>query len=204
MMIKRAVVALGFASVAVLAGCAAQTTDGSNEKAESIESDLRASSVKVLGTIDSGSTQSVTYTKSPYYRAFKFTAKGGDEITATVVSTDGNGDAIAWLTTPTFGVYAMNDDATPDTFDSKVVYKVPDSAPTRTYDLVFREYGGARSTFDVTVTVKPPAPACDPEHEPNLNYIGTPQNCSVIRFVCPIGTKSFLNACGCGCTRPAQ
>jgi hypothetical protein len=52
-------------------------------------------------------------------------------------------------------------------------------------------------TGGVTCTEK--ACACDPDHEPNRNYLGTPTSCQSIRYRCPSGTRSFQNACGCGC-----
>lgn len=41
--------------------------------------------------------------------------------------------------------------------------------------------------------------ACDPDNEPNRNYLGTPQTCQTIRFTCPVGRRPFQNTCGCGC-----
>jgi hypothetical protein len=40
---------------------------------------------------------------------------------------------------------------------------------------------------------------CNPEAEPNRNYIGTPATCPMIRYSCSADKRSFQNACGCGC-----
>lgn len=44
---------------------------------------------------------------------------------------------------------------------------------------------------------------CNPAAEPQRNYVGTPQQCMVIRYTCPAGQVMFSNNCGCGC-EPAQ
>jgi hypothetical protein len=41
--------------------------------------------------------------------------------------------------------------------------------------------------------------ACDPDNEPNRNYVGTPQQCMTLRYTCMTGWTAFSNACGCGC-----
>lgn len=40
---------------------------------------------------------------------------------------------------------------------------------------------------------------CNPAAETHRNYVGTPQQCMVIRYSCPTGQVQFSNACGCGC-----
>jgi hypothetical protein len=40
---------------------------------------------------------------------------------------------------------------------------------------------------------------CDPAAEYNRRYVGTPETCTVIRFLCIQGTTYFSNCCGCGC-----
>lgn len=44
---------------------------------------------------------------------------------------------------------------------------------------------------------------CDPAAETHRSYVGTPEQCAVIRFSCPAGQLPFANACGCGC-EPAR
>ncbi len=202
MKVARVIVALGFASLATLAGCAAETGDGidSQENAETSESQVTAT-VGVLGTIKNGETKKAVYSQPPTYRAYRFSAKGGDKITVDVVSPDESGDPIAWITNTNYTAYAVNDDASADTFNSKVVYEVPAGTPNRNYMIVFRDYAGYKAAFEVTLNIASAEPPCDPEHEPNRNYIGTPKTCPTIRYTCQAGTRSFANECGCGCTR---
>lgn len=202
MKVARIVVALAMASFAALAGCATETGDGlgSLESAETSENQVTAT-VGVLGTIQSGETRKAIYSSSPTYRAYRFNAKGGDKITVDVVSPDDSGDPVAWITSTSYAAYAVNDDASPNTFDSKVVYEVPAETPDRTYMIVFRDYAGYRATFETTLNIVSAEPPCDPEHEPNRTYIGTPRTCPTIRYTCQTGTRSFANECGCGCER---
>lgn len=41
--------------------------------------------------------------------------------------------------------------------------------------------------------------ACNPANEPWRDYVGTPEQCMVIRYTCAPGKVPFSNACGCGC-----
>jgi hypothetical protein len=41
--------------------------------------------------------------------------------------------------------------------------------------------------------------ACNPANEPLRSYVGTPQQCMVIRYTCTAGRRAFQNDCGCGC-----
>jgi hypothetical protein len=56
----------------------------------------------------------------------------------------------------------------------------------------------------VACTEKACAPKCDPATEFNRKYVGTPEQCMLIRFVCETGTSYFSNECGCGCEQPAD
>lgn len=40
---------------------------------------------------------------------------------------------------------------------------------------------------------------CNPASEPHRSYVGTPQQCTVIRYTCQAGQVPFSNSCGCGC-----
>jgi hypothetical protein len=40
---------------------------------------------------------------------------------------------------------------------------------------------------------------CNPANEPWRDYVGTPEQCMVIRYTCPVGQTPFSNSCGCGC-----
>ncbi len=46
--------------------------------------------------------------------------------------------------------------------------------------------------------------ACDPEAEPWRIYYGTPETCETVRYTCTPDTRSFQNACGCGCESPSH
>jgi hypothetical protein len=45
---------------------------------------------------------------------------------------------------------------------------------------------------------------CNPATEPHRNYVGTPQQCMVIRYTCQSGQTPFSNDCGCGCETTQQ
>lgn len=194
-------------AVVGLTGCS--SADASKEAVSSDESELRLASPKYLGQIASGETKTVQYSDPPHYRAYGFTAKGGDEITADVKSVDGDG--MGWITTSAFDVLAANDDASSSTLDAKVVYKVPAGTASRAYRIVFRDYDLLDATFNVKLTVKtaappppPPPPACDPDSEWWRDYVGTPTQCTTLRYSCHNGQVSFQNACGCGCQDPTH
>lgn len=40
---------------------------------------------------------------------------------------------------------------------------------------------------------------CNPAAETHRNYVGTPEQCMVIRYTCQPGQVPFSNNCGCGC-----
>lgn len=189
----------GFVVIAGLvgvAGCASEAP-ASKESIDSSESDLKLSSPQYLGTIADGETKTSSYRNPPRYRAYGFSASGGDEITVNVKSIDG--DAMGWITTSGYTVLAANDDASSSTLDSKVVYTVPDGTATKAYRIVFRDYDLLDATFSVKLAIKSAVVACDPDNEPYRDYKGTPSSCELIRYSCSSGTKSFQNDCGCGC-----
>ena len=47
-----------------------------------------------------------------------------------------------------------------------------------------------------------PPDDCDPAAEWWRDYIGTPETCPLIHFVCPGDATYFANDCGCGCEQP--
>ena len=143
-------------ALAALTGCS--SAEAPKESVDSYESELRLASPKYLGQIANGETKSVYYSDPPRYRAYGFTAKGGDEITADVKST--YGDGMGWITTASFDVLAANDDASSSTLDAKVVYKVPAGTASRAYRIVFRDYDLLSATFNVKLTIKSAAATC--------------------------------------------
>jgi hypothetical protein len=134
-------------------GC---SSSSEKESIDTYESELRLTSIRYLGKIADGESKSSTYTDPPVYRAYGFEASGGDEVTVDVGSEDG--DAMGWITSSSYTVYAANDDASDDTFDAKVVYKIPAGTPKRSYRAVFRDYARLAATFTVTLSVKAPEP----------------------------------------------
>lgn len=190
--------------------CASKTTaeDGDLAKDATQESDLTGGTPQYLGPIASGETKTVAYTNPPKYRAFGFSAAGGDKITIDVKSTN-YGDAMAWITTTGWKSIVSNDDASAKTLDSHIEYTVPAGTASKSYRLVFRDYDSLPASFDVSLSIEsatpptpptPPAPACSPESEPWRNYVGTSTfQCSLIILDCPADRKMFHNACGCGC-----
>ncbi|MDB5216673.1 MAG: hypothetical protein JWO86_4600 [Myxococcaceae bacterium] len=184
------------AGLAAVTGCASPDA-ATKESIDSSESDLKLSSPQYLGQIADGETKTSNYRNPPRYRAYGFSASGGDEITASVKSL--NGDAMGWITNSSYTVLAANDDASGSTLDSKVVYTVPAGTAKRAYRIVFRDYDLLDATFTVKVAVKTSASACDPNNEPYRDYKGTPTSCQFIRYSCPSSTFSFQNDCGCGC-----
>lgn len=152
----RGFIALGSVAVGlVLAGCSSEAAPAADkDPVESYESELRQADIRYLGTITNGQTKTHAYSSPPYYRAFGFTAKAGDEITVDVKSTNG-GDAMGWITSSNYQThYAANDDASRSTLDAKVVYKVPAGTTSREYRAVFRDYDLLGASFSVTLTIK--------------------------------------------------
>jgi hypothetical protein len=185
--------------LAVLAaGCQSQAGDKDESVATTYSSELTVSGAAYLGTISDGETRTSYYSDPPKYRAYGFTAKGGDNIVIDVSSPDG--DAMAWLTDSSYGTtYAFNDDKDPSSLDSHIEYTVPAGAASKTYKIVFRDYDRLDAEFDVSLSIESAAPSCDPAKEPWRDYLYTPKQCGVVRYSCPAGEHAFQNECGCGC-----
>ena len=187
---------------AALAGCTAGPAKDSDAVA-SDAAELKSSTVQYLGIIEDGDTRTTAYSTPPKYRAYGFSAKGGDTVTIDVKSKNG-GDAMAWLTTSSYSSLASNDDASASTLDSKIVYTVPANTAKRTYRIVFRDYDLIAATFSVKLSIDGAAPGpdpnwCDPSQESWRIYKGTPSTCATIRYACLTGMTPFENDCGCGC-----
>jgi len=148
----RCVVIVGAVSaLAALTGCSSADAP-QKENAESYESELRLSGPRYLGQIANGETKTNYYYNPPKYRAYGFTAKAGDQITADVKSV--NGDAMGWITTSSYDAVAANDDASGSTLDAKVTYTVPAGTASRAYRIVFRDYDLLDATFNVKLSIK--------------------------------------------------
>ena len=155
-------VALGVAVVSGLvavAGCSSSSrAPAEKESVESYESELRLAGPRYVGQITNGETKTNYYDNPPRYRAFGFTARGGDQITVDVRSAEG--DAMGWITTTSYDALAANDDASSSTLDSRVVFKVPAGTPSKAYRIVFRDYDLLDATFTVKLTIDSSAVAC--------------------------------------------
>jgi hypothetical protein len=192
------VAGLLIAAFAGSAGCSVGSGDSSKDAIGSYDSDLKLTDVLYRGTIAPNETKNEHYSTPPTYRAFGFDAKGGEEITLDVRSV--NGDAVAFLTDADYEVLASNDDAAPNTYDSRVVYKVPDGRAAKSYRVVFRDYGLVEATFKVTLMIRTPnSGKCNPANEPRKHYKGTPDQCPYISYTCSTTQVPFSNDCGCGC-----
>jgi hypothetical protein len=198
-MLSKRVFVLALAAAAT--GCSASASKDTDAVA-SDAAELKSSLVQYLGQIADGETRTTAYSTPPKYRAYGFSAKGGDTITIDVKSKNG-GDAMAWLTSSSYSTVTSNDDASPQTLDAKIVYAVPNNQAKRSYRIVFRDYDQLDATFSVKLSIDTPAPpdptACDPSQEPERIYKGTPSTCPTIRYTCPDGMTPFENDCGCGC-----
>jgi hypothetical protein len=141
-----------FLASILLTACAAQKgavdDDFSDLAGQDEKSDAFSYRMKIVGSLDYGQTSSsVSYTKTPRYRAFKFAGHAGDQIDVSVKSTNG-GDAVAWVLDNGFHVLATNDDANDSTLDSHITLELPAST-SATHFIVFRDYDVASAKFTV-------------------------------------------------------
>jgi hypothetical protein len=179
------------------AGCAADpSTDDETAPSESSDSDLSATRIQQLGTITSGTTKTVSYTSSPLYRAYAFTAKKGDSVDIWVRSA--NGDAVAYLLRASFASVARNDDAAGATHDAHITAKIASDGP---YFIAFKEAKGKNADFTVSFTSTPAASqdAGAPDSGPPSNDAFDPASCSgaPLDFVSkfnPGATEAVLSA----------
>src|SRR5206468_4203302 len=99
------------------------------------------------------SSDSLRYTRSPRYRAYKFGGYEGDRVDVWVRSHDG-GDAVTWVLDNRFNVLASNDDADDKTYDSHVVATLP-ASDSITHYVVYRDYALSPAHFAVELAVQP-------------------------------------------------
>ena len=127
---KLAAVLSVFSGLVAVAGCSSSSpAPAEKDSVDSYESELRLAGPRYVGQIANGETKTNYYYNPPKYRAFGFSAKGGEQITVDVKSAEG--DAMGWITTTSYDALAANDDASSSTRDSKVVYKVPAGTPSK-------------------------------------------------------------------------
>ncbi len=130
---------------------------------DTAESDLTLSGVRLIGTLSSGQARTAFYDTPPTYRAYSFSAAGGDVITVDVQAVPGwqtgQADAVAMITDASYNVLAVNDDASPYTLDSRVTFQVPTLSGPAPFRVVFRDYNLNAARFEVRLTVQPASPS---------------------------------------------
>lgn len=120
------------------------------------KTDSFSSRMKIVGSLDYGQTSTtVSYTKTPRYRAFKFGGNEDDVVDVWVRSTNG-GDAVAWILDNDFHILAVNDDADDTTYDAHVTVTLPANASITHY-VVFRDYDLRAKKFQVQLDGTPAA-----------------------------------------------
>ncbi len=131
---------------------------------QDVKSDSFSYRMKILGSVNYGAASPwAAYTKTPRYRAVKFTGKGGDRLDAWVRSYD-DGDAVAWVLDRTFHVLASNDDADTTTYDSHLVVTLP-PGPSAVHYIVYRDYDLLAAHFSVQLAPNTAGPACTLDSE---------------------------------------
>lgn len=132
--------------LALGAGCAVDDASEDAQVAES-ESELSALRMQQLGTIASGTPRTASYTSSPLYRAYTFSAKKGDKVDVWVRSS--SGDAVAYILRATYSTVVRNDDASGATRDAHLSTTLKADG---TYYIVFKEAKGKSADFTVSFT----------------------------------------------------
>ena len=134
------------------------------------KSDAFSYRLKLLGTVASGETMALLYTKIPRFRGFELTGSEGDQVDVWVRGP--RGDALTWLLDSRFNVVAKNDDADESTLDSHIVATLPASTTGRYY-IVLRDYYLESRRFEVelnTTPVQNPGSPHDPLIDQWLGY----------------------------------
>src|SRR5437763_5363479 len=124
-------------SCLALAACGKAPVDDSFGDLAGLDqkSDSFSYRMKILGSLAYGSAKTSLYTSTPRYRAYSFTAKADDNVSAWVTSTQG--DAVGWLLDSAFNVVTSNDDADTTTVNSHLVAHLGKAG---TYYIVWRDY----------------------------------------------------------------
>jgi hypothetical protein len=134
------------------------TDDFSDRVGQDEKSDAFSYRMKILGSLDYGqSSDTVKYTHSPRYRAYKLAGYEGDRVDVWVHSNDG--DSVAWLLDNSFHVLASNDDADDTTLDSHIVTTLP-ASDSITHYLVYRDYSTSTAHFWVDLAAMPYDTSC--------------------------------------------
>lgn len=138
-------------------GCAVDAAEDFEDG--SSEDELRALSAgEIVGTLASGETKHVVYTKKPTYRALRLDLAAGAKVDLWVRSA--SGDPQAWLLGSRFQTLSSNRDASATDPSAHIVQTVRTGG---TYYLAFRDEKSRNATFDVTFVGAPPPPPPAPE-----------------------------------------
>ncbi len=156
------------ASALILTACsdakAPVDDDFTSFENQDVKSDSFSYRMKILGSVSYGAASPwAAYTKTPRYRAVKFTGKGGDQLDAWVRSYDG-GDAVAWVLDRSFRVLASNDDADATTYDSHLVLTLP-PGPSDVHYIAYRDYDLLPAHFSVQLAPNGAGPGCTLDSE---------------------------------------
>jgi hypothetical protein len=149
------------ALVSLLAACGGtnaktDVTDDFSQIADE-KSDAFSKKMTIVGTLtDPNGNVSISYTKTPIYRAIKLHALVGDWVKITVtaggkvpVGADAP-DSVTFLLDSKFKIVAKNDDANSTTRDSQIVTQLKKSG---TFYVVVRDYNYASVTFNAELAM---------------------------------------------------
>jgi hypothetical protein len=137
---------LAFLGSLFLVPACASAPQEKEELVESTAQDLSLRDTRIVGSLSYGQTSpSTAYTRTPRYRAYKFSGNTGDEVDIWVKSN--SGDPVTFLLDNNWRIIASNDDA-PGTTNSHIKTKLPANASATRY-IVVRDYYLDPMTFKV-------------------------------------------------------
>lgn len=179
------------------------TDDFSDLSTLDTKSDAFSYRMKIVASLDYGQTSAaISYTKSPLYRAVKFSGHGGDAIDVWVRSSNG-GDSVAWVLDNSFHVVGSNDDADDSTLDSHISITLPAST-SDTHYVVIRDYAKLAAKFTIDLAGPSDAYSLACVHDDDCVAVSA-GGC------CPDGTLFAVNtsttdeyATATECTNPPQ
>ena len=180
-------------SISLLGACAAQApkddSDDFSDLADA-KADAFSTKLKIVDSLTYGQeTASAHYTKTPKYRAYTFSAEGGDSIDVWVRSS--NGDPMTWVLDSKFKILAKNDDASDTDTNSHIDFTLPASTDTglpapAVYYVVYRNATTDSADFTVKLTG---GPGYDESCEVDAD-------CAIVSDggCCPHGVKYVVNS----------
>lgn len=136
----------------LVAACSAADAQGAGtgEKVDATDeasTTFGLNNVQIAGSLSYGQTsKSTAYSKTPLYRAYKFSGNAGDQIEVNVKSS--NGDPVTWILDNDWHSIAKNDDASATDTNSHVKVTLPANA-SATHYIVVRDYWKDDMSFKV-------------------------------------------------------